>query len=56
MATFKATANVYVDERYIRAGETFTTTAPKGDTWTALDPLDHDGNGRKGGRKPAAED
>lgn len=31
--TYRATATVYVDERYIREGEIFTTAAPKGETW-----------------------
>jgi hypothetical protein len=33
LATYRATQNVYVDERYIFAGELFTTAAPKGATW-----------------------
>lgn len=61
MATYRATENVYVDERYIFADEVFTTEAPKGKTWIELDakgnpvdPLDHDADGKKGGAKPAA--
>lgn len=58
MATYKATETVYVDECFIRAGELFTTNAPKGGTWEPIDPLDHDANGKKGGVKkpPVAED
>jgi len=55
MATYRATENVYVDERYIFAGEEFTTDAPKGKTWEAIDPLDHDGDGKKGGSRPRAK-
>lgn len=58
MATYKATEAVYVDEVYVRPGERFTTNAPKGKTWEAIDALDHDGDGRKGGarKRPASED
>lgn len=31
--TYRATETVYVDERFIREGEVFTTAAPKGATW-----------------------
>lgn len=62
MATYRATENVYVDERYIFAGEEFTTDAPKGKTWIELDakgnpidPLDHDADGKKGGSRPRAK-
>lgn len=62
MKTYRATENVYVDEAYVFAGDEFTTAAPKGKTWIELDakgnpvdPLDHDGDGKRGGAKrPAA--
>lgn len=49
MATYRATVPVYVDDAFVREGALFTTDAPKGDTWEEIDPLDHDGDGRKGG-------
>jgi hypothetical protein len=52
MKTYRATEAVYVDERYIAAGEVFSTAAPKGNTWEEIDALDHDANGKKGGSKP----
>jgi hypothetical protein len=35
--TYRATTTVYVDERYIREGEAFTTAAPKGETWEEVE-------------------
>jgi len=31
--TYRATATLYVDERYIRAGERFTTATKPGSAW-----------------------
>jgi len=57
MKTYRARAALYVDERYIREGETFASASPPGDMWEEVKPhpLDHDGDGRKGGgrAKPA---
>lgn len=39
--TYRARERGYVDDRMVEAGETFTTSAPKG-SWMAL--LDKDGN------------
>jgi len=63
--TYRAKAALYVDERFIREGEIFTTAAPAGSAWEEVkakptggedaeqtsDPLDHDGDGRKGGSR-----
>lgn len=60
MATYTAGETVYVDERFVRAGEKFTTDAKPGKTWLdekgnpLPDPLDHDGDGKKGGSRPKA--
>jgi len=35
--TYRATANLYVDERFIREGEVFTTAAPKGSAWEEVE-------------------
>lgn len=64
MATYTASETVYVDERFVRAGDKFTTDATPGKTWLTekgdalADPLDHDGDGRKGGvrKRPVSED
>lgn len=53
MAEYTASGPVYVDGVYVEAGRKFTTDQPKGSTWVEVkkprDPLDHDGDGRKGG-------
>lgn len=53
--TYRALQTVYVDERFIREGELFTTAAPKGSTWEEIDALDHDADGKKGGSKAKAK-
>lgn len=44
------------DGTWRKPGEEFVTDAPKGAWMEALDadPLDHDGDGKKGGSKPRA--
>lgn len=34
--TYRALSAVYVDERYIVEGETFTTAKPKGEQWEEI--------------------
>lgn len=46
--TYRATETVYVDDRYIRAGETFTTEAVKGEAWEVVEV-----EGKKGKAAPA---
>lgn len=53
--TYRATSTIYVDERFIREGEIFTTTAPKGETWEEIE-ADKPARGRKPAEPATAAD
>lgn len=57
MPDYVASARLYVGSRIIEEGETFSSDAKPGKFWkrTKSDPLDHDGDGKKGGSAPPRE-
>jgi|GEM_PF-2920099 len=57
MAEYVAQARLYVGSKIIEESEKFSSDAKPGKFWKAVkrDPLDHDGDGKKGGSAPPRE-